>query len=70
MRSNAYKFLYFKTASYSSAVLANENSRKLQNYYYEAEGWPSFKSVATHSLLINEALRLSGSPFVASTMSP
>ena len=41
-----------------------------RNYYCEAEGWPSFKYVATHSLtFISEVLRLSGSPFVASTVS-
>ena len=49
---------------YSSKVVFSQNC--------EAEGWPSFKSIATHlpTHFYKEALCLSDSPFVASTTSP
>ena len=67
MRSNAYNFYNFKTALYSSAVVM--------------KGFTSSKKVVLAEIItvklrirpltfINEALRLSGSPFVACTVSP
>ena len=77
MRSNAYNFYNLKTALYSSAVVMKgfTNSRKL----FQAEiitGKLKVSFLLNVSLricpltIINEALRLSGSPFVASTTSP
>ena len=66
-------FYNFKMAFYSGAIVMKDfnSSRNFlsQNYYCEAEGWPSFKCVAMHlpTHFINKALYLSGSPMIAST---
>ena len=77
MRSNVYNFYYFKMALYSSAIVMKgfTSSRKL----FEAEiitvklkvSLLLNVSLRIHPLtFINEVLRLSGCPFVASTTSP
>ena len=56
---------------YSRAVVIY-SSRK-SKLFLEAEGWPSFTDALLHIqplTFINEALRLSGSLFVAGTASP
>ena len=65
-------FYNFKTALYSSAVVKKGFNSSIKLFYCEAEGWPSFRCIITNRPLtiINEVLRLSGSPFVAITASP
>ena len=66
-------FYNFKTASYSSAIVMKVLIvlESTTQFYCKAEGWPSLNASLRICPLtfINEALRLSGSPFVASTAS-
>ena len=67
-------FYNFKTALYSSAIVMKVLIvvESTMQFYCEAEGWPSL-NVSLHICpltFINEALRLSDNPFVASTTSP
>ena len=69
-------------ALYSSAIVMRGKFVSSQNYYCEAEGWPSFICILFYYIyilclllyaymhFINEAFCHSGSPFVASTASP
>ena len=78
MRSNAYNFFNnFKTTLYSSAVVMKGFTSSIKLFYAEIITVELKVSLLLNVPLhicpltfINEVLRLSGSPFVASTASP